>query len=125
MSFATKRSRKMKTTIVPQVKASVAHSDMRHAALRTAGLLVLEDIAYSPQSPNQWPLPVAVDLAAKAIDVDIDYICVGLNAHAPNLVKDHGARDHPACVATQVFEKHEFLRRKLQRLARSRGFAPQ
>src|SRR3569623_1384280 len=119
MSLATKRSRKMNTMMVPHMKASVAHSEIRQAALRTGGLPVLEDIAHSSQSPDQRRLAVAVHLAAKPIDVDIHHVGIGLNAHAPHLVKDHGASDNPAGVAAQVFKKDELLRSELQWLARS------
>src|SRR3569833_2941121 len=68
MSFATKRSRKTKTTKEPQKNASVAHMEMRHAALRTECLPVLEDITHPSQGPDQRCLSVAVDLTAKAVD---------------------------------------------------------
>src|SRR4051794_40712206 len=117
MSFATKRSRKIKTTRVPHVNASVAHIEMRHAALRTGGLPVLEDITHSSQGPNQRHLAVAVHLAPKTVDVHVDDIGVRLNAHAPYLIKNHGSRDHPAGIPAQVFKKHKFLRSQLQLLA--------
>ena len=87
--------------MVPHVNASVAHSEMRQAALRTGGLPVLEDITHSPQRSDQRRLTVSVNLAAQPINMHVDYVGVGLDAHAPNLIKDHGACDHPAGVPAQ------------------------
>src|SRR5215469_13518481 len=89
MSLATKRSRPMNTTMVPQVKASVAHRDMRQAALRTTGLPVLKDIAHSPKRSNERREAAAVYLAAKPIDVNVDDVRVRLDAHSPYFIEDH------------------------------------
>src|ERR1039458_786801 len=104
----------MKTSIVPQAKASVAHSEMCHAADRITGLTVLENIAHTSQRSNQRLLSLAIHLAAQAIDVNIHDVGIRLDAHAPDLVKNHGARDHAAGIATKILQQDELLGRELQ-----------
>jgi hypothetical protein len=125
MSAATKLWRKTKTTMVPQAKARVAHSEMRQAALRMGVLPVFEDIAYPAHGSNQRRLSGAVYLAAQTVDVDVDDVGVRLNAHAPHLVEDHGARDDAASVPAQIFEEDKLLLGELKDLAAARGLAPQ
>jgi len=98
---------------------------MRQAALRMGGLAVFEDIAYSAHGSNQRRLSGTVYLATQTVDVDVDDVGVGLNAHAPHLVEDHGARDDAASVAAQIFEEDELLLGELKDLAGTRGFAAQ
>lgn len=86
-------------------------------------LAVFENITDSTQSADERLSATAVDLAAKAIDVDIDDVGVRLNAHAPDFLEDHGAGDDAASVAAEVFKEHELLRGELEGLAGAGGFA--
>ena len=95
--------------MVPQAKASVAQSEMRHAALRITGLSVIEDIPHASQGSNQWLLPAAIDFAAQTIDMDIDNVRVGLNPHAPDLIENHRAGDDPARIAAKILEQNKLL----------------
>src|SRR5271157_819503 len=108
--------------MVPKAKARVAQSEILHAALRTLCLPVFEDIAHTSQSSNQRLLPLAIHLAAQAVYVNIHNIGIGLNAHTPNLVENHRARDDAARIPAEIFEQDEFLGGKLQRLAGTGGF---
>jgi hypothetical protein len=65
--------------------AKLAQSDMRHAALRTTRLAVFEDISDTSQRLDERLASLSVNLAAEPIDVNINDIRVGLNAHSPNL----------------------------------------
>jgi hypothetical protein len=114
----------MNTTMVPQANASAAQSEIRQAALRI-GLTVFEDIAHTPQCPNQRLPATRVYLATEAVDVDIDDVGVRLYAHTPNCVKNHRPRDHATGIPAQIFQQDEFLRRQIQNLPASRGFTPE
>jgi hypothetical protein len=111
--------------MVPQAKANVAQSEMRHAALRMTGLPVFEDISHPTQGSNKRLLALAIDFSAQAVDMDIDNICIGLDAHAPDHVKNHGAGNNAACVAAKILKKYKFLRSKLQDLPGPGCLAPQ
>jgi hypothetical protein len=87
------------------------------------GLAVFEDIANSAQSADEGLLAVAVDLAAQPVDVDVYDVGVGLNAHAPDILEDHGAGDDAAGVAAKVLEEDELLGSELEELAGARSFA--
>ncbi len=54
----------MKTTMVPQANASVAHMETRQAALRMIGLAVFENIAHTSQRSNEGSTPIRVYLPA-------------------------------------------------------------
>jgi hypothetical protein len=110
--------------MVPQAKASVAQSEMRHAALRMGGLPVVEDIAHSAHGSNQRLLTRCVNLAAQPVYMDVNHIGVRLNAHSPDFIEDHGTGNNPAGISAQILEEHEFLLGKLQDLTAARGLAP-
>src|SRR5580698_8036988 len=109
----------MKTTMVPQANASVAHIEMRHAALRMIGLAVFENIAHTSQRSNQGPTPIRVYLPAKTVDVYIDDVGIGLYSHTPDFVENHGACDNASGISAQIFQQNEFLRRQIQDLPAS------
>src|SRR5579863_1442308 len=109
--------------MVPQAKASVAHSEMRHAALRIGGLSVFEDIAHTSQGSNQRLQSPSIHLAAKAINMHIDHVGIGLDAHSPDLIENHGASDNAAGVAAEVLEEDKLLRRELEDFAGAGGLA--
>src|ERR1035438_1311241 len=125
MSLATKRCRKTNTISVPHAKASVAHSEMRHAALCITGLAVFEDIPYSSQRANQRLLLLAVPLPAQPVDMHVNHVRIRLDAHAPYLVQNHGSGHHPSGVPAQVLQQNKLLRSQLQHLARARSFPSQ
>src|SRR5580704_9422273 len=107
----------MNTTMVPQANASVAHIEMRQAALRMIGLAVFENIAHSSERSNEGSTPIRVYLPAKTVDVYIDDVGVGLYPHTPDFVQDHGACDNAARIPAQILKKDEFLWRQIQDLA--------
>src|SRR5580693_2638865 len=107
----------MKTTMVPQANAKVAHREIRHAALRMIGLAVLENIAHTSQRSNERSTPIRVYLPPKTVYVNIDDIGIRLYPHTPDFIKDHGPGDNAACISAQIFQKYEFLRRQIQDLA--------
>jgi|SRR5580698_5245071 hypothetical protein len=107
----------MKMTMVPQANASVAHREIRHAALRIIGLAVFENIAHTSQRSNEGSTPLRVHLPAKTVDMNIDDIGIRLYPHTPDFIEDHGPRDNAARISAQIFQKNEFLRRQIQDLA--------
>src|SRR3984885_15629396 len=100
----------MNTTMVPQANASVAHIEMRQAALRMIGLAVFENIAHTSQRSNEGSTPVRVYLPAKTVDVNVDDIGIRLYSHTPDFIKDQGPGDKGACISTQIFHKKKFWR---------------
>jgi hypothetical protein len=85
--------------MVPMAKARVAHSEIRHAALRKIGLAGFENISDTSQCLNEWLTPLRVDLAAETVDMNIDYVRIGLDANAPDLSQQHRPRHDSTCVA--------------------------
>jgi hypothetical protein len=77
---------------------------MRHAALRMIGLAAFEDISDTSQCLDQRLAPFGINLAAETINVNIDYICVGLNPHPPNLGQQHGTGNNSASMAAEVLQ---------------------
>src|ERR1035438_2096754 len=116
MSLATNPCRKTKTSMVPHANAKVAHSEMRQAALCRMGLAVFEDIANTPKRSNQRLLPLAIHLPPQPIDMHVHNIGVRLDAHSPDLIENHGTRNHAACVPAKILQQYELLRCKLQDL---------
>src|SRR5580693_2712423 len=104
----------MKTTMVPQANASVAHREIRHAALLIIGLAVFENIAHTSQRSNEGSTPIPVYLPAKTVDVYIDDVSIRLYPHAPDCVENHGSCDHAARIPAQIFQQNEFLRCQIQ-----------
>jgi hypothetical protein len=75
---------------------------MPHAALLAVRLRASEDISLAPECLNQWLSGFAIDLCAKATQMDIEIICFWFKADAPNLFQNHGAGNNPACVSAQI-----------------------
>ena len=111
--------------MVPQANASVAHREIRHAALRMIGLAVFENIAHTSQRSNEGSTPIRVYLPAKTVDVNIDDIGIRLYPHTPDFIENHGPCDNAARISAQIFQKYEFLRRQIQDLAASGSLTPQ
>ena len=110
--------------MVPHANASVAHMEIRQAALRMIGLAVVENITHSSQRSNQGSTPIRVYLPAKTVDVYVHDVGVRLDSHTPDFVEDHGPRDDPARISTQIFQQNEFLRRQIQDLSVAGSFTP-
>jgi hypothetical protein len=102
---------------VPQANAKLAHREIRQAALRMIGLAVPENISHTSQGSNQRLLSFGVHLAAQAVDVDIDDVCIRLDSHSPNFIENHGSCDDAAGISAQVFQQNELLRRQVQCLS--------
>ncbi len=111
--------------MVPQANASVAHREIRQAALRMIGLAVFENIAHTSQRSNEGSTPIRVYLPAQTVDVDIDDVGIRLDSHTPDFVENHGPRDDAARISAQIFQKNEFLRRQIQDLSASGSLTPE
>jgi hypothetical protein len=96
--------------MVPIANASVAQSEMRHAALRMIGLRAFEDISDTSQCLDQRLTADRVDFASQSVNVNIDHVRVWLNPHAPDLLQKHGTSYNSTGVPTEVLKKHELLR---------------
>src|ERR1035441_741676 len=66
---------------------------------------VFEDIAHTPQGSNQRLLALAIDLAAQPVDVYIHDVGIRLDAHAPDLVENHGTRYDAAHIAAEILQQ--------------------
>ena len=86
-------------------------------------LFVAEDIADSPDGADEGFTAAGFDLAAESIDVDVDDVGVRLDAHAPDLVEDHGAADDAAGIAAEEFEQRELVGGELELFVPSGGLA--
>ena len=86
---------------------------MRHAALRMRGLLVCEDIAQTSHGSDYGLLSGAINFAAQSVNMYVNNIRVWLNAHAPDLVENHGTCDHAPCIPAQILQQGELLLRQL------------
>src|SRR3981189_3254297 len=67
-----------------------------------------EDIAGTAQRVDQRRAAVRVDLLAQAADVDVDDVAALVAAVVPHRLEHHGAGQHLAGVAEQVFQQAEF-----------------
>ena len=85
--------------------------------------LVAEKIADAANGADERVLGFAVDFVAQAMDVDVDDVGGGVDAHLPDVIEDHGAGDDAAGVAAEVFEESEFLLGELELDAGAAGFA--
>ena len=83
---------------------------------RPASLLGGELVAGAPQRVQEPPVALAVDLAPEIADVDVDDIALGVEVQAPDVLRDHGPRQHAAGIAEEVLEQRV--------LARGEGDAP-
>ena len=110
--------------MVPQANASVAQSEMRHAALCSIVLPISENIADTSKSSNERPMPLSIHLSAQAVDVDIHDIGVRLDSHTPYLVENHGSSHDAAGVSAKILQKHKLLRSQIQYLSASRSLPP-
>jgi hypothetical protein len=84
--------------------ATLAQSEIRHAALRMIGLTAFEDISDTSQRLDKRLAPLGVNLAAETINVNINHIRVGLNPHSPNLGQQHGTGYNSASMAAEVLQ---------------------
>jgi D-alanyl-D-alanine carboxypeptidase/D-alanyl-D-alanine-endopeptidase (penicillin-binding protein 4) len=57
------------------------------------------------------------------VDVDVDYVSGGVNAHLPDMIEDHGASDDAAGITAEVFEESELLLGELKLDAGAARFA--
>src|SRR5450631_3559730 len=113
MSSATKRWRNTNTIMVPRANASVAHKEIRQAALRTFGLAIIEDIAHTSQRSNQRLEPFRINFSPQPINVYVHNIRIRYNSHAPNLIENHRTCDEAPSVPAKVFQQNELLRREV------------
>src|SRR5690348_11085178 len=95
-------------------KASVVPIDSRHAAVLREFLGDFENIPDSPDRMNQRSFSIMVYFRPQSINMNIDHVCRGVDFHLPDLVQDHCASHNATCIATEVFQKHELLRRQTQ-----------
>src|SRR5262245_54969756 len=67
--------------------------------------LAAEDVAGPSQSVDESPLSRAVDLATEVADVDIDHVGPGVEAEAPDVLGERGARLDAARMAHEALEE--------------------
>ena len=59
---------------------------------------------------------IVVHFAAQAIDVDIDYVCRGINPHAPDVIENHGTSHYAPGIPAKIFQERKLLRRQLKQV---------
>src|SRR5271157_5130109 len=114
MSRAIKKYMMESANATPTAKATAGHAAIRHAAELRRALRFPENIADTSNGVDQRRFSVFIDLLAQAVDLDFNHIGGRIDMHVPHLVKDHSPRHHSSGIPDQVFEKREFLGRKLQ-----------
>src|SRR5271165_7177243 len=128
-SLRARMSRAINTYIVasasatPTAKATAGHAAMRQAAEFRRALRFPENITNASNGVDERALAVFINLLAQAIDLDINHIGGRINVHVPHLIKDHRASHDAPRISHQVFQKTEFLSRKLQELTTPAGLA--
>src|SRR5687767_9354823 len=78
-----------------------------------------DDISGSSYGADQRIRISVVNLAAEAIDVNIDDICLGIVSAIPDVLKDHRASQDVAFVAREVLQHGIFLRRQVNSPSRT------
>ena len=68
-------------------------------------------------------LAFTIDFTAKAVDMNIDDVGIGVDAHAPNFIENHGAGDDATWIAAEIFKQGELLRRETEGLTVAKSLA--
>src|SRR5271157_227082 len=122
MSRAIRKYMIASVMAMPTARATVGHTAIRHAA-DLPRILRFENITHTSNGVDQRMLSLLINFLAQAVDLDINHVGGRINAHVPHLIKDHGSRHDASRIPDQVFQKREFLGRKLQELTAPACFA--
>src|ERR1700744_4506187 len=68
--------------------------------------------AHGVDQLNRSPI---IDLGPQPADLRLDDGGAGVEFQAPDMVEQHGARDHPPGILRQIFQQLEFLRLEIYR----------
>src|SRR3974390_208587 len=105
----------MTDTITPKVAIAIS------ASLNVDEVSVLarstEAVPDAANGMDQRIGLLVVDLAAHPPDIDVDDIRRRIEVEVPDVLEQHGARDHASFVAHQIFQKLELLRQEIDLLA--------
>src|SRR5271165_1270517 len=123
MSRAIKKYMMESASATPTAKATAGHAAIRHAAESRRALRFPENITDTSNGVDQRRFSVFIDFLAQAVDLHFNHVGGRINVHVPDLVKDHRTRHHSSGIPYQVFQKREFLGRKLQELTAPARFA--
>jgi len=91
--------------------ASVVQMDGRHAAVLRKYLSIFQNISDSADGVDERMGGVVVNFAPKAVNMDIDNVSGGIDAHLPHVVENHAAGNDAPGVPAEVFQKRKLLRR--------------
>src|SRR3954468_19664196 len=72
-----------------------------------------EDIADASQRVDELGRKIAIDFRSQSADEHVDDIGLRVEVIVPDVLQDHGLREHAARVPHQVFEQNELLALKL------------
>src|SRR5262245_31309155 len=78
-----------------------------------ASRLVLEHVADPAHRVQEPPLALPLDAAAEISDVDVDHVALRIEVEPPDVLGQHGPRQHAAGVAQEVLEQRVLARRQL------------
>ena len=85
--------------------ACVVQMEGRHAAVLRRYLSMFQNISDPADGVDERMSGVVVNFAAKTIDMDVDNVGSGIDAHLPHVVEYHAAGDDAPGVPAEVFQK--------------------
>src|SRR5271166_1600557 len=105
MVLATKEYTMKNASAVPRANAKVVQTEMRQAAVVRKNLGIFEYVPHAANGMYQRHGTIVVHFAAQAINVHVNHVGCRIDSHAPNMIEDHGASDHPPGIAAEIFQQ--------------------
>src|SRR5512137_2816463 len=109
--------------VVLRMNRAEYQSARRKPRVLPSCLSVIDNIPDSADGVDQLLLVVPVDLVPQAANQDVHDVGLRVEMVVPDVLQDHGLRNHSAGVAHEIFEQAEFARLELDGLPGSNGFA--
>src|ERR1700730_17646207 len=105
-----------KARAVPSANARVVQIEIRQAAVARKFLDMPENVANTTNGIELRLRRVMVHFIAQTINMDIHDVGGGINAHAPDVVQNHGASYYATFIPAKIFQQGELLRGQLQQV---------
>jgi hypothetical protein len=77
---------------------------------------MFENVSYAADCVDEWYGAIVIHFVAQAIDVDIDYVCCGVNLHTPNVIQNHGTSNYTPGITAKIFQEGKLLWGQLQQV---------
>ena len=123
ISLAISKYMIAKAIALPRAKASVGQMAIRQAAEGPRDSRFLKNITNTANGMNKWAFAVPIYLVAQTVDLYVDHVGHGIDAHTPHAIQNHGARHYTSSITNQVLKHGKLLRRQLQQFLASAGIA--